>query len=114
MRSIALNENEREALAQKARYNAANFARLCGLPSRQLQREFHRQLGCPPQRWLDEQRIRAAKQLLLSGQLIKQVASELGFKQTSHFCRHFKTQNLMTPSQFIRSASSAPGFVAHR
>jgi AraC-like DNA-binding protein len=106
MRSPALNETRCEALAQEAHYNAANLARLCGLSRRQLQREFHRQLGCQPQHWLDEQRIRAAKQLLLSGRLIKQVAAELGFKQTSHFCRQFKTQSQMTPSQFVRTASA--------
>ena len=42
----------------------------------------------------------AARQLLLSGQQVKAVAFELGFKQPSHFCRQFKSFNNLTPSQF--------------
>jgi transcriptional regulator GlxA family with amidase domain len=101
------SEGEWGEMAQKARYSATELARLCNLSNRQLQREFHRQLGQSPQHWLDEQRLRAAKNLLLSGQLVKQVAAQLGFRQTSHFCRQFKLQNHMTPSEFINTSCAA-------
>jgi AraC-like DNA-binding protein len=104
-KNLKHNEGVWEDMAHKAKYNAANLARFYGISKRQLEREFQRQLGCSPQSWLDKQRILAAKPLLLSGRLIKQVASELGFKQTSHFCRQFKFHNEMTPSEFIHSAS---------
>jgi AraC-like DNA-binding protein len=101
------SEGAWQDMASKARYNAANLARIYGVSKRQLEREFQKQLGYSPQSWLDRQRILASKQLLLSGRLIKQVASELGFKQTSHFCRQFKIHNQMTPSEFVIAASAS-------
>ena len=89
-----------EQLAGTARYDAKELAKLCHLSVRQLERDFRRRLECSPQDWLNEQRIKAAQQLLLSGQPVKVVASELGFKQISHFCRQFKSFNHLTPSQF--------------
>src|SRR5581483_9701131 len=98
-----LREKDWKELAERARYDAKNLAALCRISSRQLQREFRRQLGRSPQDWLDEQRISAARRLLLAGEPLKKVAADLGFKQTSHFCRRFKSINKMTPSAFILS-----------
>jgi AraC-like DNA-binding protein len=84
-----------------AHYDATELARLCALSTRQLQRYFSRTLKRSPQEWLNEQRIEAARQNLLSGWPVKRVAFELGFKQVSHFCRQFKLYNQMTPSQFV-------------
>jgi transcriptional regulator GlxA family with amidase domain len=89
-----------EQLAGTARYDAKELAMLCNLSVRQLERDFRRYLGRPPQDWLNGRRIIAARQLLLSGQPVKVVALELGFKQSSHFCRQFKSFNHLTPSQF--------------
>src|SRR4051812_47968606 len=89
-----------EGLAVTSRYDAKQLARLCGVSPRQLQRNFKRQLARSPQDWLNEQRIIAAQQLLLSGQPVKVVAFQLGFKQSSHFCRQFKRQSNMTPSEY--------------
>ena len=90
-----------EALAGAARYDAKELAKLCGLSVRQLERNFRRRFARSPQDWLNEQRIAAARRLLLSGQLVKVVAFELGFKQPSHFCRHFKEYCRLTPSRFV-------------
>jgi AraC-like DNA-binding protein len=89
-----------EAIAQEARYDAGAFARHCRLSPRQLQRKFREKLNRTPQEWLDEQRIEAAKQLLQSGESVKRIAYDLGFKQASHFCRQFKSRNGVTPSEF--------------
>lgn len=90
--------------AATAHYNAKEMANLCNESLRQLQRDFRRQLGCTPQPWLNQQRAIVARDLLLSGLLVKTVAYELGFKQPSHFCRHFKCYFRTTPSQFIKKA----------
>jgi AraC family transcriptional regulator len=95
-----------EQLAGTARYDAKKLARLCHLSVRQLERDFHRGLERSPQDWLNEQRIKAAQQLLLSGQSVKVVALELGFKQPSHFCRQFKSLHNLTPSQFASQAQT--------
>ena len=116
-----LKERNWEELAEPARYDAKTLAKLCQISNRQLQREFCRQLGRSPQKWLDDQRMVAARQLLLAGKPIKEVAADLGFKQTSHFCRSFKSTNSITASEFILyqlhtalPSSSQTTNVAHR
>jgi AraC-like DNA-binding protein len=93
--------------ARAAHYDARELARLCRVSLRQLQREFSRSLGRSPQEWLNEQRLRAARPLLLRGEPIKKVALELGFKQPSHFYRQFKCLYRMTPSEFVTSVLQA-------
>ena len=95
-----------EQLAGAAGYDARKLARLCGHSVRQLERDFHRKFGRSPQDWLNEKRVKAAQQLLLSGKPVKEVAFDLGYKQPSHFCRQFKSFNNLTPSQFVVHASN--------
>ena len=90
-----------EALAEVSHYDARELARLCNLSLRQLQRHFRRSLHRSPQEWLNDRRIAEARQLLLAGLSVKTVAFELGFKQPSHFSRHFKSLCKMTPSEFV-------------
>jgi AraC-like DNA-binding protein len=107
-----LTPQEWGSLANQAHYNARNLAQLYGRSMRQLQREFKRLFHQSPQAWLDERRIKAAGPLLLSGAPIKNVASDLGFKQTSHFYRKFKSQNGVTPSKFVSLKSQTGSDVA--
>lgn len=92
-----------EESAREAHYNARGLAKICNISLRQLERDFQRAFGEHPKKWLDKQRLRAAQELLLAGQPVKSVAIELGYKQSSHFCRQFKAENKMTPSQFVVS-----------
>ncbi len=68
---------------------------------RQLQRHFLEQMGRTPKVWLNEQRMIAARKLLQEGSPVKAAASQLGFKQASHFCREFKRCYEMTPRQYV-------------
>lgn len=109
-----VTEQELERLAAEVRYNVKALAAALNISTRQLQREMQRRFGGPPQAWLKQRRIEAAGQLLLSKRSVKMVAGELGFKQSSHFCRQFKVFTLMTPSEFVRlrtqpSHVDAPG-----
>jgi transcriptional regulator GlxA family with amidase domain len=103
-----------EDLAEAAHYNAKELAKLCNLSVRQLERNFHHNLERSPQDWLNEERIKAARQLLLSGKPVKKVASDLGFKQVSHFYRQFKSFNQMTTSEFVWLQSQLTPYVADR
>jgi AraC-like DNA-binding protein len=94
-----------EIMAETAHYDANELAKICGISTRQLQRHFRRCFHCSPQNWLNERRLLLAKALLLSGESVKKIALDLGFKQPSHFCRQFKSWNKMTPSQFAVSHS---------
>jgi AraC family transcriptional regulator len=95
-----------EKLAQAAHYNAQELAKLCDISTRQLQRHFRFRFRCSPQSWLNHRRLLVAEGLLLSGDSVKKVAFDLGFKQPSHFCRQFKSRKNMTPSQFIDSQAA--------
>lgn len=103
MERLSLVKGQWEELAGAAQYDAKKLAKLCGISARQLQRYFSRNFHRPPQNWLNERRLLAAQGLLLSGESVKKVALDLGFKQTSHFCRQFKSHNKMTPSEFTFS-----------
>jgi len=94
--------------ARAAKWCAVMLAENCGVSLRQLQRHFRRQFGRTPQDWLNEQRLKAAPPKLLSGSPVKVVASKLGFKQSSHFCREFKAYHKLTPSEFV-ALSLMPG-----
>ncbi len=87
--------------ARQARYNVHTLAQITRVHIRQIERFCREELGRSPQEWLDEQRIIAARSLLLERESIKRVAMELGFKQLSHFCRQFKKTYGMTPSEFL-------------
>ena len=100
MARLRLLKGQWEELAKQARYDANELARLSGVSIRQLQRHFNRHFHCSPQSWLNERRLLVARALLLRGEQVKKVALDLGFKQTSHFCRQFKSRNKMTPSEF--------------
>jgi AraC family transcriptional regulator len=103
MGRLLLVEGRWEELAVAAHYDANELAKLCGVSARQLQRHFRYSFHRSPQSWLNERRLLAAQDLLLSGESVKKVALDLGFKQTSHFCRQFKSRNKLTPSQFAFS-----------
>lgn len=103
MERLLLVKGRWEELAGTAHYDANELAKLCGVSARQLQRHFRTHFHQSPQSWLNEQRLTVAQILLASGESVKKVASDLGFKQTSHFCRQFKCRNKMTPSQFAFS-----------
>jgi len=92
-----------EEFARAANYDAKELARLCGISRRQLQRDFRRLFQSSPQRWLDDRRMAEAQKQLLSGEPVKKIASDLGFKHASHFCRKFKSWHHMTPSEFVAS-----------
>ena len=96
-------------LAQRAHYNAIQLAQLYHVSPRQLRRRFQETKGCSPQKWLDAFRIQVARQLITEGVSIKELTFELGFKQTSHFYRHFRKFMQMTPRQFRETSQENHG-----
>ena len=101
-------------LAEPAHFKVQELAALSGLSVRQLERITKRKFSMPPQKWLDIARLNASLPLLRKIRCVKIVGLELGFKHTSHFCRKFKAQFLVTPSEFILSNASGVQNVAHR
>lgn len=96
-------------LSEKAGYSARRLAKLCGVSMRHLRREFHRNVGCAPQAWLDGRRVLLAKGMLMQGESVKQVAYELGFKQPTHFSRKFRECHQVSPSEYLMKWRSCSG-----
>ena len=98
---VALELERSERLAELAGFRAKEFARLCGVSLRTLQRQFQRLLRQTPQRWLYERRLIAVQRLLLGGCSENEAALKLGFKHLSHLCRQFKIRYHLTPLEFV-------------
>lgn len=100
---------ERRAVERAREYLDAHFAEnislealaaVANLSPFHLSRLFRRQTGLPPHAYLTHVRIRRAKQLLLAGVAIADVAARTGFSDQSHLTRHFKRIVGVTPGQY--------------
>jgi AraC family transcriptional regulator len=70
--------------------NIARLAYECGLSTSQFARAFKQSTGCPPHRWLLEQRIKRAQNLLLtSDRTLTEIARACGFYDQPHLTRAF-------------------------
>jgi AraC family transcriptional regulator len=68
---------------------------------------FKQTTGIPPHRWLINQRVMRAKQLLADSNLsILHITSEVGFQSQSHFGQVFKSHTGLSPVKWRRSVSS--------
>lgn len=76
------------------------LARLAGLSTFQLVRQFKKQTGLAPHAYQVQLRIRHAQQLLKAGVSIADVAVDAGFHDQSHLHRHFKRALGVTPGQY--------------
>lgn len=78
-----------------------DLARLCGTSAGHLNHVFSQEVGQPPRAFQNAVRVRKAAQLLLRGLPVKQVATEVGFHDQSHFARHFKRVMGLPPALYI-------------
>src|SRR5262245_58083243 len=102
-RDLSSSRGQFWALAAKsAGYNLKRLARDFQVNVRQIERYLQRELGRTPEDWLSEQRIIAARQMLIESRSVKRVAAELKIKHIPLFCRQFKRHYGMTPSEFLR------------
>ena len=93
---LTLNETW-EGLAARAKYRPGALAKLCKVSLRTLQRHFAKHYGLTLGGWMREVRLSQAYQRINTGEQIKAVAFDLGFKQLSHFSRVFKQVHGVPP-----------------
>jgi AraC-like DNA-binding protein len=77
------------------------LAQVTGLSPFYLVRVFHRAVGLPPHAYLNQMRLKRAKELLLLGLPIVSVAYEVGFTDQSHLTRRFKQIYGVTPGHIF-------------
>jgi AraC-like DNA-binding protein len=93
-----------ESLAVKANYQPLRLARLCQVSLRTVQRHIRREYNITLAAWLNAARLDKARDRLASGERVKQVAFDLGYKQLSHFSRVFKERFGVSP-RFLQGAA---------
>jgi transcriptional regulator GlxA family with amidase domain len=75
-----------------------------GLGTRTLARRFHAATGRSPLAYLQDQRIRAAKELLESTNLnIGEVAFRVGYQDQGHFARLFAREMAVNPTDYRKT-----------
>ncbi len=84
----------------------SELAALVNLNPLRLLRVFRKQVGLPPHAYLNQVRVRKAKQLLVAGWSITDTALETGFTDQSHLHRHFKKTVGVTPGQYMRGCKN--------
>lgn len=89
------------------RHSVGELAEYAGVSARQLQRLFREQLGCSPSRFVEQERVRRACQLLISGVRPSETAKRVGFGSHEQFSRRFKAQMGLTPGQYQKSSTLA-------
>jgi len=84
----------------------ATVADVAGMSRVHATRQFTLAYGMPPHAYLNQVRIRHAKQLLLAGASAAQVAVDVGFVDQSHFTRRFKRSVGISPLAWVRGMRS--------
>lgn len=78
------------------------LAAITGLSQFALLRAFRQETGMPPHAYLNQLRVRRARQLLDSGQGPADVAAQIGFADQAHLTRHFKRVVGVPPAAYQR------------
>ena len=80
--------------------NIQDFVMLSGRSPATFNRDFKRQFGETPLRWLIRARLDRAQELLTATDLsVTQIALEVGYENTSHFIKAFRERFGQTPKK---------------
>jgi AraC-like DNA-binding protein len=81
----------------------AAAAELVGAGTTRVARAFAHAFGIPPHRYVTGRRLDAARDRILRGQPLADVAADVGFVDQAHLTRRFRQFLGTTPGQFARS-----------
>ena len=83
--------------------SVAEVAEHCQVSSATLNRLFRQALGCTPMQWRDQQRMEQAAALLRGTSLeVGEISAAVGYPDSQHFTRRFRSFRGMTPLQYRR------------
>ena len=86
------------------RYSLSELAALVRMSTSGFRSLFSKEIGCSFGRWQRQLRLEAARMLLCTGHLsVKEVTSEVGYQDGSHFVRDFEIAFGQSPSRYRRA-----------
>lgn len=94
-------------LAHNAKYSVNALASASGVSVRVLERFFLAAFGCKPRQWLKRQRMQRGVELLTDGNNVNETAFYLGYADSSHLSREFKSHYGFAPKQYAKLAPTA-------
>lgn len=77
------------------------LAALVNLSCSQYKQKFKKQMGISPRRFINQQKIEAAKPLLLNGMSVTDIAMQLGFNSSTYFSTVFKQYTMYSPREYL-------------
>ncbi len=87
-------------------YGVEELSDFIGVSKHHLVREFSREMGTSPGKYLTQVRIDAAKQLLINRDYpLEIVAAMCGFSGSNYFCKVFKKHVGLSPTDYRQSTS---------
>lgn len=89
------------------------LSQLAMLSLSRFKQKFKAQVGVSPRNFINSQKVELARQLLLDGQSVTDVAMELSFSSSNYFSSVFRRYTAMSPSQFL-AANGRPVQEAHK
>jgi AraC family transcriptional regulator len=94
----------RERLEQKfdETHTTSDLARAAGMSMFHFTRVFAELVGRPPHRYLNEVRLRAARDMLRKGRSVTEACFACGYNNLSHFSRSFASRYGASPSRLAR------------
>lgn len=69
-----------------------------------LSRIFSKDIGLPIHKYLNSLRISESQKMLRKGKKSSHIATQVGFNDHSHFCKQFKKEIGITPTQYQKAA----------
>nr|WP_289768413.1 AraC family transcriptional regulator [uncultured Acetatifactor sp.] len=88
-----------------AQPSVPEIARYCNVSEASIKRIFDKYAGMGIHKYLLKLKVKAAAELLQSGESVSSVAEQLGFNNQSYFSRAFKRETGLAPSNLKAAAS---------
>jgi AraC family transcriptional activator FtrA len=84
-----------------ARHTVASLAARVGMSPRTFLRRFEESTGMTPARWILQERLHRARELLTQSKIgLEQVAGQCGFNNAASLRHHFQQHYALSPGQF--------------
>jgi AraC-like DNA-binding protein len=87
-------------------WTVEQLAGLCGYHPIHFTKLFKEEMGRTPKHYLISERMKRAKQMLLEGQTLGDIAEQLKYTSIHYFSHQFKKETGLTPSEFRQQGNS--------